>query len=105
MAGEIEAIEKVVWTYLDGLYEGDTGKLGQAFHEGSHLYWMEGGAVVCQSGPGRLEADSRRKPLKLVGQVSWTWVGLGLRISKRGTIVSVAMLLLVDPQILVTSAE
>ena len=45
MAGEIEAIEKVVWTYLDGLYEGDTGKLGQAFHEGSHLYWMEGGAV------------------------------------------------------------
>ena len=45
MAGEIEAIEKVVWTYLDGLHEGDTGKLGQAFHEGSHLYWMEGGAV------------------------------------------------------------
>jgi len=30
---------------VDGLYEGDTEKLGQAFHEGSHLYWMEGGAV------------------------------------------------------------
>jgi hypothetical protein len=37
MAGDIEAVEKVVWTYLDGLYEGDTGKLAQAFHEVSHL--------------------------------------------------------------------
>lgn len=46
MAGEIEAIEKVVWTYLDGLYEGDTGKLGQAFHEVSHLYSMSDGGVA-----------------------------------------------------------
>ncbi len=41
MAGEIEAIEKVVWTYLDGLHEGDTGKLAQAFHEVSHLYSVD----------------------------------------------------------------
>ena len=46
MAGEIEAIEKVVWTYLDGLYEGDTGKLAQAFHEVSHLYSMSDGGVA-----------------------------------------------------------
>ena len=46
MAGEIEAVEKVVWTYLDGLYEGDTGKLGQAFHEVSHLYSMDKGSVA-----------------------------------------------------------
>jgi hypothetical protein len=46
MAGEIEAIEKVVWTYLDGLYEGDTGKLAQAFHEVSHLYAMDKGGVA-----------------------------------------------------------
>jgi putative lumazine-binding protein len=45
MAGDIEAIERVVWTYLDGLYEGDTGKLAQAFHEGSHLYSMHEGEV------------------------------------------------------------
>jgi Putative lumazine-binding len=45
MAGEIEAIEKVVWTYLDGLYEGDTKKLAQAFHEGSHLYSLQDGGV------------------------------------------------------------
>jgi hypothetical protein len=45
MAGDIEAIETVVRTYLDGLYEGDTGKLGKAFHEGSHLYSMHEGGV------------------------------------------------------------
>ena len=46
MTTEIEAIEKVIWTYLDGLYEGDTGKLGKAFHEGSHLYSMHEGGVA-----------------------------------------------------------
>ena len=46
MADDIKAIEAVVWTYLDGLYEGDTAKLGRAFHEGSHLYSMQDGAVV-----------------------------------------------------------
>jgi hypothetical protein len=46
MAGEIEAIEKVVWTYLDGLYEGDAGKLAKAFHEGSHLYSLHEGGVA-----------------------------------------------------------
>lgn len=45
MATEIEAIETVIWTYLDGLYEGDTAKLGKAFHEGSHLYSMHEGGV------------------------------------------------------------
>ncbi|MDX2155628.1 MAG: nuclear transport factor 2 family protein [Hyphomicrobiaceae bacterium] len=35
---ELAAIETVVWTYLDGLHEGDTIKLAQAFHEVSHLY-------------------------------------------------------------------
>ena len=46
MAGEIEAVEKVVWTSLDGLYEGDTGKLAQAFHEVSHLYSVSDGGVA-----------------------------------------------------------
>ncbi len=46
MAGEIEAVEQVVRTYLDGLYEGDTGKLAQAFHEVSHLYSMSDGGVA-----------------------------------------------------------
>jgi hypothetical protein len=37
-ANDIGAIEKTIWTYLDGLHEGDTAKLGNAFHEVSHLY-------------------------------------------------------------------
>jgi hypothetical protein len=37
-ANDIRAIEEVVWTYLDGLHEGDTDKLAKAFHEVSHLY-------------------------------------------------------------------
>ena len=35
---DIREIEKTVWTYLDGLHEGNTSKLGEAFHEVSHLY-------------------------------------------------------------------
>ena len=46
MTGEIDAIEKVVWTYLDGLHEGDTRKLGQVFHEVSHLYSLSDGGVA-----------------------------------------------------------
>ena len=46
MSGEIEAVETVVWTYLDGLYEGDTAKLGKAFHEVSHLYSVSDGGVA-----------------------------------------------------------
>ena len=40
MSNEITAIEQVVQTYFDGLYEGDTRKLAAAFHEVSHLYSM-----------------------------------------------------------------
>jgi len=45
MGGDVEAVERVVWTYLDGLYEGDTAKLAKAFHEVSHLYSLEEGGV------------------------------------------------------------
>jgi hypothetical protein len=38
MQSELEALQKTIGTYLDGLYEGDTKKLAAAFHEESHLY-------------------------------------------------------------------
>lgn len=38
MADDIAAINQVVSTYLDGLYEGDADKLGQAFHDCAHLF-------------------------------------------------------------------
>jgi hypothetical protein len=38
MSSEVAEIEKVLQVYFDGLYEGDTKKLGAAFHPASHLY-------------------------------------------------------------------
>ena len=45
-AGAVAAIEAVVQTYLDGLYEGDVEKLGAAFHPVSHLYCERDGEVA-----------------------------------------------------------
>jgi putative lumazine-binding protein len=38
MTSETAAIEAVLWTYLDGLHEGDADKIATAFHPVSHLY-------------------------------------------------------------------
>ncbi|SJZ31826.1 Putative lumazine-binding [Enhydrobacter aerosaccus] len=38
MSSDVAEVEKVLHTYFDGLYEGDTRKLGEAFHPASHLY-------------------------------------------------------------------
>jgi hypothetical protein len=37
-ANDRAAIEAAVWTYLDGLHEGDAEKLASVFHPVSHLY-------------------------------------------------------------------
>lgn len=42
MSSDVAAIEKVLQVYFDGLYEGDTKKLGEAFHPASHLYSADG---------------------------------------------------------------
>jgi hypothetical protein len=56
-ANDISAIETVVWTYLDGLHEGDTAKLAAAFHEVSHLY---------SAGPDGVADVPRAKWLEMV---------------------------------------
>lgn len=38
MSKDLAAIQQVIQTYFDGLYEGDVAKLGSAFHPVSHLY-------------------------------------------------------------------
>jgi hypothetical protein len=43
---DIAAIESVIWTYFDGLHEGDTEKLGAAFHPCAHLYAEDKGGVM-----------------------------------------------------------
>ena len=45
-AGAVSEIEAVIQTYFDGLYEGDVGKLGAAFHPVSHLYCERDGEVA-----------------------------------------------------------
>jgi hypothetical protein len=44
-ASDIAAIEAVLQTYFDGLYEGDTAKLDAAFHPCAHLYSDKEGIV------------------------------------------------------------
>jgi hypothetical protein len=46
MASETAAIEATLWTYLDGLYEGDADKIAAAFHPVSHLYSEADGNVA-----------------------------------------------------------
>lgn len=43
---DLADVEKTVWSYLDGLYEGDTTKLATAFHEVSHLYALGSDGVT-----------------------------------------------------------
>ena len=45
-ASAVAEIEAVIQTYFDGLYEGDVGKLGAAFHPVSHLYCEKDGGVA-----------------------------------------------------------
>jgi hypothetical protein len=54
---DLAAIETTVWTYLDGLYEGDADKLAQAFHPTSAL---------TQSADGKLTITPRDEWLALV---------------------------------------
>ena len=39
-------IARALWTYLDGLYEGDTEKLGSVFHPVCHLFSNTGGEFL-----------------------------------------------------------
>jgi hypothetical protein len=43
---EEAAVRAVIRTYLDGLHEGDAGKLAQAFHETSALASDQGGRLT-----------------------------------------------------------
>jgi hypothetical protein len=45
MASDLHDLEQAVQTYFDGLYEGDTAKLGAVFHEVSHLFSVSDGKL------------------------------------------------------------
>lgn len=46
MASDLEQIEQVLQTYFDGMYEGDTDKLGRAFHDVAHLFGVADGKLT-----------------------------------------------------------
>ena len=62
MSSETAAIEKTLWTYLDGLHEGDAEKIAQAFHPVSHLYSESNGDVRSEERRVGKECRSRWSP-------------------------------------------
>lgn len=63
----IAAIEAVVQTYLDGLYEGDTEKLARAFHPHSELRSEKDGQLAELKRDAWLEAVRTRPNAKAQG--------------------------------------
>lgn len=63
----LNAIEAVIRTYLDGLYEGDTAKLAEAFHPVSDLRWVDGGEVKVLTREAWLAAVASRPNPKAAG--------------------------------------
>ena len=45
MTSDLHDLERALQTYFDGLYEGDTAKLGSVFHEVAHLFYVTDGAL------------------------------------------------------------
>jgi hypothetical protein len=45
MASDLNNLEQALQTYFDGLYEGDTAKLGSVFHDVAHLFYVTEGKL------------------------------------------------------------
>ncbi len=45
MQSDLRELEQVLQTYFDGLYEGDTVKLGRVFHDVAHLFSVTDGKL------------------------------------------------------------
>ena len=67
MSDDRAAIEAVVQTYLDGLYEGDVDKLAAAFHPTSSLTYEENGVLTPLPRDRWLEAVRERPSPKARG--------------------------------------
>ena len=46
MQSDLHDIEQALQTYFDGMYEGDTAKLGSVFHEVAHLFGVADGKLT-----------------------------------------------------------
>jgi hypothetical protein len=74
MTTETAAIEQTLWTYLDGLHEGDADKIAAVFHPVSHLYSETNGeSRMCHATNGS------------------TWCAADHRPSRRGSRATIAL--------------
>ncbi|MGL5446107.1 MAG: nuclear transport factor 2 family protein [Rhabdaerophilum sp.] len=64
---DLEAIEKLVQTYLDGLYEGDVDKIAAAFHPTSALTQFNDGKLLITPRDQWLDAVRNRESPKARG--------------------------------------
>jgi Putative lumazine-binding len=46
MPSDLNDLEQAIQAYVDGLYEGDTAKLGSVFHDVAHLFSVDGGKLA-----------------------------------------------------------
>ena len=46
MASDLQDLEHALQTYFDGLYEGNTDKLGSVFHDVAHLFSVTDGKLA-----------------------------------------------------------
>lgn len=67
MKDDISEIEAAVWTYLDGLYEGDADKIARVFHPVSHLYSESDGEISDEPRDNWLERVRKRPSPKSQG--------------------------------------
>ncbi len=61
MASDLTDIEDALQTYFDGLYEGDTDKLGRVFHDVAHLFSVTDGTLNDLPRAAWFEAVRNRK--------------------------------------------
>ena len=75
MLSDLHEIEQVLQTYFDGLYEGDTAKLGRAFHDVAHLFSVEDGKLADMSRDAMVRDGarpaSRRRAGTCRGATGW----------------------------------
>lgn len=67
MSHDLKAIETVIKTYLDGLYEGDADKLGSVFHPTSALTSVTDGKLSVIARDTWLDAVRKRGSAKSQG--------------------------------------
>jgi hypothetical protein len=68
MPHDRSTIDKLIQLYFDGLYEGDAGKIGEAFHPSADLRWVEKGELQVLSVPGWLDRVRKRPSAKAEGK-------------------------------------